>query len=66
MISSLGWKANCLIRRPGFGLTIEMQLPKPIQGVGDGTMLYGIQDVAEVLGVLRSIFVRCIEMLEAN
>jgi hypothetical protein len=30
-----------------------------IDGVGYGTMLYGIQDVAEVLGVLRQILLDC-------
>jgi hypothetical protein len=30
-----------------------------IEGMGYGTMLYGIQDVAEVLGVLRQIFLDC-------
>jgi hypothetical protein len=30
-----------------------------VDGVGYGTMLYGIQDVAEVLGVLHRIFLDC-------
>jgi hypothetical protein len=34
-----------------------------IDGVGYGTMLYGIQDVAEVLGVLRRIFLDCVAAL---
>jgi hypothetical protein len=37
-----------------------------IDGIGYGTMLYGIQDVSEVLGALRSIFTRCVAMLETN
>jgi hypothetical protein len=37
-----------------------------IEGVVYGTMLYGMQDVADVLGALRSIFVRCVAMLKVQ